>query len=175
MISIHIADTASTEHRTFLINLDMEYLSSVFNGIEHCFGFLPPELSKISVQEHALSTFSHVPPEKPRHVAYYLFEVDGVLAGMCGLRQLDNTSAEIKKLYVRPEFRRLGLAKRALELLHDDALAQGCERIFLHTGPFMAAAHRLYIRFGFADCEPYDGSEVPSVLHHGWRFMHRKL
>lgn len=47
--------------------------------------------------------------------------------------------------------------------------------VFLDFGPFMMSAHRLYEAEGFRDRPIYDDAEVPSVLHHDWRFMERSL
>jgi hypothetical protein len=62
-----------------------------------------------------------------------------------------------------------------LDRLLADAVAFGYDRVLLDSGPFMTAAHRVYERKGFVDCEAYTGVEVPEAFHARWRFMRRGL
>ncbi|MGW7053826.1 GNAT family N-acetyltransferase [Streptomyces sp. NPDC054887] len=58
--------------------------------------------------------------------------------------------AEIKRMYVRPESRGLGLARRILAALEDDARAAGRTRMVLETGTQQPEAIALYVSSGYA-------------------------
>ncbi len=90
--------------------------------------------------------------------------------GMIGLRAFDGTIAEMKRLYVRPEARGQGLARRLIDRLCEDAMRLGYAEIRLDTLPMMGDAQALYQACGFVDIEPY--YETPIA---GTRFMGKRL
>jgi putative acetyltransferase len=68
----------------------------------------------------------------------------------CGaFRRLDEVTAELKRLYVAPAARGLGLGRRLVEALEDEARTQGVRRLVLETGIRQAAALALYRTTGF--------------------------
>jgi GNAT superfamily N-acetyltransferase len=76
-----------------------------------------------------------------------LLVVDGVACA--GLRKLDATTAEVKRMYVRPEHRRRGHARRLLERLEEAARELGYTRVRLDTGPLQPEAAALYASAGY--------------------------
>jgi GNAT superfamily N-acetyltransferase len=95
----------------------------------------------------------------------YVAEVDGVVVGVGGLRRLSDTAAEIKRMFVRPAARGLGVGRAIVERLIDDARALGFENIYLESASFMHSAHALYRSVGFGPSEPYMGREFEGVAH----------
>ena len=89
---------------------------------------------------------------------------------MIALRPLDRTTAEMKRLYVRPGARGRGLARQLIARLCDEAKRLNYSEIRLDTLPKMGAAQAIYETQGFVDIEPY--YETPIA---GTRFMSRKL
>ncbi len=88
-----------------------------------------------------------------------LAHVDGVLAGCGALRACPGTdypnACEIKRLYVRPAMRRLGLGRElALELI-DRAREAGYSVVLLDTFSETEAVRGLYADLGFESIEPY--------------------
>ena len=84
--------------------------------------------------------------------------VDGELAGCCALRPLDNVdmanASEMKRLYVRPAFRRFGLGRLLAEAILDAARRQGYACVLLDTLDDMEAARSLYEDLGFEEVPP---------------------
>jgi GNAT superfamily N-acetyltransferase len=84
--------------------------------------------------------------------AYILLAWDpnGTTGGVCAVEQIDPTSAELKRLYIRPSARRHGLAWHLTARSVDLARAMGCRtlRLDTHEG-IMQPAIALYRRFGF--------------------------
>ncbi len=90
--------------------------------------------------------------------------VDGELAGCCALRPLDHVdlanASEMKRLYVRPAFRRFGLGRLLAEAILDAARRQGYACVLLDTLDDMEAARSLYEDLGFEEVPPYYHSPI---------------
>jgi putative acetyltransferase len=99
--------------------------------------------------------------------------VDDVAAGCVTYRELapESDGCEMKRLWVRPEFRGLGLGELLVEALLERARDAGFTAVCLDTVPAnMGSAYRMYLRLGFAECAPYH-----SALMDGLMFMRRSL
>lgn len=108
----------------------------------------------------------YVPPRGVLLVA----EDGGRIAGMIALRPLDGSICEMKRLFVRPEGRGRGLAKRLIAELLREARAAGYSEIRLDTLPMMGDAQSLYVALGFRDIPPYYDTPIA-----GTRFMALRL
>jgi putative acetyltransferase len=84
-----------------------------------------------------------------------LVMIDGQAAGCAALRRVDAIHAEVKRLYVRPLFRGLGLGRALLEWVMSEARAAGYTVLVGDTMPVMREALALYDRLGFERAEPY--------------------
>ncbi len=88
-----------------------------------------------------------------------LAEIDGRAVG-CGMTHpLNQTDAEIKRVFVREEARGNGIAATLSQRLVDQAREDGYGRVLLDTSRQFHGAQRLYERLGFRACGPY--SELP--------------
>ena len=74
---------------------------------------------------------------------------DGPAVACGGLRPLDPTTAEIKRMYVRPSHRGAGLSRTMLVALEASAVEHGWTRLVLETGRLQTAAIGLYISAGY--------------------------
>jgi GNAT superfamily N-acetyltransferase len=84
--------------------------------------------------------------------------------GVGTLKPVDDTTAEIKRMYVRPAAQGLGVGRAILARLLQDARAEGYATVRLETLRFMTSAQALYRAFAFVDVAPFDGSETASTV-----------
>ena len=107
----------------------------------------------------------HYPPES-RHgfsvekllaegVAFFLLRTDGTPAACGGIQLVGGEYGEIKRMYVRPQFRGSGFAKRMLAHLTAHARAHGVTLLRLETGIYQPEAIGLYERSGFYRIPPF--------------------
>ena len=93
-----------------------------------------------------------------------LLIVDGTPAACGAIQPLDEDTAELKRVYVLPEFRRRGLARQVVEQLELQALFHGYQFMALETGRAMPEAVALYTKLGYRETKPWGpfaGQAVP--------------
>jgi putative acetyltransferase len=83
---------------------------------------------------------------------FYIAEVDGKAVGCGAIMLVDGSYAEVKRVYVAPAGRRLGLAKLLLARLEVEALNNGLRLMRLETGRYQPEALALFEATGFRLC-----------------------
>lgn len=73
----------------------------------------------------------------------------------CGAVVMKPEYGEIKRMYVRPQARGQGLARRLIASLEAKAVEHGCRTFMLETGPTQAEALGLYERMGYRYRGPF--------------------
>jgi ribosomal protein S18 acetylase RimI-like enzyme len=93
--------------------------------------------------------------------------VDSALAGCGALRGVSDAdyanACEMKRLYVRPAFRRFGLGRVMAQALLDEAQRAGYSEVLLDTLDDMEAARGLYASLGFEEIPPYYYNPIPGA------------
>ncbi len=74
----------------------------------------------------------------------YLAFCDEKLAGCIALRKIDDENCEMKRLYVKPDFRGKKIGNILVERIIEDAKSIGYKHILLDTFPFLETAIKLY-------------------------------
>ena len=97
--------------------------------------------------------------------AIFLARTDAVFTGCVAVRPLDAETAEMKRLYVRPEARDQGLGRRLARAAIDHSRDVAFRRIRLDTLPQMGQALALYESLGFRPIAPYRYNPVPGTSY----------
>jgi len=134
-----------------------------FQGIEQELADLPGDYSEprgallLALAEPSPATQA-APPES----LHWIERENGaraLVAGCCALRPLDSAdhvnAAEMKRLYVRPVFRGMGLGRQLAEAILDAARGAGYSCVLLDTLDEMESARQLYEDLGFSEIPPY--------------------
>ncbi len=78
---------------------------------------------------------------------------DGKPAGCVALKPVDATTSELKRMYVKPDFRGLRIGQQLVARLIEESNKEGYTKIVLDSHRSMTAAHRIYRDAGFRDVE----------------------
>jgi putative acetyltransferase len=124
-------------------------------GVDLCFQNFEAELASLPGEYAA-----------PRG-ALLLATVNGELAACGGFRPIGDVdyanACEMKRLYVRRAFRKLGLGRLLAQALMDQALRAGYSVMLLDTLDDMEAARGLYEALGFVEIPPYYYNPIPGA------------
>jgi GNAT superfamily N-acetyltransferase len=85
--------------------------------------------------------------------------------GVVGLRVLDDTTGELRRLFVRPHGRASGLGRELTGAVIDRARALGLRRLVLNTLPTMVHAQALYRSMGFDEVDAYVADPTDGVRY----------
>ncbi len=103
-------------------------------------------------------------PYTPPDGGLWVARVGADTAGCVALQQLVPGVGEVKRMYVRPEFRNRGIARALAERVIEEARARGYEQIRLGTLTSMQPAQNLYTSLGFQPIAPYRPIEFGDTL-----------
>lgn len=128
-----------------------EYAAAI--DVDLCFQDFAAELDRLSVM--------YGPPAG----ALFLARSGAETLGCVGLRRFRDDVCEMKRLYVRSEFRRQHVGRRLANHTADRARALGYRAMVLDTLGTMEAARALYLSLGFKPSEAYYTNPIPGVQY----------
>lgn len=96
----------------------------------------------------------------PPHGGYVLLSADGRDVAGGGFKRLDPETCEIKRMFVVPEARSRGVARRLLAEIEAAARAAGYRRARLDTGAEQPHAEALYRSAGYRDIPDYNDNHL---------------
>jgi len=172
-------------HKSLLVDLNEEYLSWIADEMKKHYDLdifnvggtiqnnkieqkvLIRAYAKMSVEQLT----SYIPPEG----IYYILQMDEKIAGMGALRKINMNIGEVKRMYIRPEYRGKGLGKVLLQQILRKAKEFRFSIIRLETGKFMTTAQYIYHEVGFREIGEYPEIETPLPLQPYWLFMEKQI
>ena len=95
----------------------------------------------------------------------YVAFCENQIAGCIALRKLNDTQCEMKRLYVKPQFRNKGIAKLLVEKVISDAKEIGYGSMLLDTLPFLTTAIKMYRKIGFYEIGCYNKSPLDNTIY----------
>lgn len=154
-ISTETPEAALAEARELLLEYG-RFVVSQLGAARFCFGSLDKEAARLpqSYLEQGGGCLMARSEEAP--------------AGFVAWREAPETVAhdawELKRLWVRPSGRGMGLGRALTVAVLDRAIAAQRKAVYLDTAPAaMVAAHRLYLELGFVPCAPYNDNPVQGL------------
>jgi len=133
-------------------DLFLEYAKSL--GFSLCFQNFDQELANLPGD--------YSPPDG----RLLLAEFDGQIAGCVALHKLEDDTCEMKRLYLRPDFRGKGLGRALAHRIIWEARQIGYQRMRLDTvEPVMKDAVAMYRRIGFREITPYCNNPIAGALY----------
>jgi putative acetyltransferase len=132
--------------------LFLEYANSL--GFSLCFQSFDQELAGLPGD--------YAPPDG----SLLLAEFEGQAAGCVALHRLGPDACEMKRLYLRPQFRGQGAGRALAESAIAAAVEIGYRRMRLDTvEPAMRDAVALYRQLGFIEIAPYRPNPIPGAIY----------
>ncbi len=147
---------ASNDHLRDVRALLQEYAASL--GFSLCFQNFDRELAELPG--------AYAPPSGRLLIA----RVEGVAAGCVAVRSIAEGVCEMKRLFVRAQFRGRGVGRALAVAIVEEARAAGYATMKLDTVAGMQTALALYASLGFRDTAPYTGNPIE-----GARFLELRL
>ena len=95
----------------------------------------------------------------------YLAYCNGEAAGCIGLKNIDKKNCEMKRLYVKPQFRGKNIGKLLVQKIITEAKEIGYSHMLLDTLPFLEKAIYLYKQFGFYTIDSYNNSPMSTSIY----------
>jgi putative acetyltransferase len=146
------AQAESLEQMAHVRELFLEYAQSL--GFSLCFQNFDQELAGLPGD--------YAPPEG----RLLLTECNGELAGCVALHALEPGVCEMKRLYLRPQFRGKGLGRVLADRIIAEARQIGYRRMRLDTvEPVMKDALAMYRKLGFKEISPYRANPTAGAMY----------
>jgi GNAT superfamily N-acetyltransferase len=167
---MEIRSIEKLESEAQLRELVREYLNHEISELRAVSGL------DLNVDELVANTFDCIdeflPPNGGLHIS-----IDGGdnLQGCVFLKMIRLDACEIKRLYVKPAARRLGLGRKLMESILSHARNLGAARVLLDTGVYDTTAQGLYRSLGFRQIECYPEGESDPKLQPYLLFMQLDL
>lgn len=150
--SFSIKQAESPEQIAHARELFLEYAQSLDFSL--CFQSFDQELAGLPGD--------YAPPDGRLLLAEY----EGQLAGCVALHKLEPGICEMKRLYLRPQFRAKGLGRALADAIIAEARSIGYQRMRLDTiEPIMKDAVAMYRQFGFQEIAPYRPNPIAGAMY----------
>lgn len=151
MAGLKIISGHEDHYLTIVRELFVEYGRSL--GFELCFQSFDDELASLPGK--------YAPPGG----RILLGLRDGEVAGCVALRPRTDSECEMKRLYLRDQYRGHGIGRALAVRIIDEARQIGYESMCLDTIETMTAAIALYRSLGFTEIEPYYDNPIPGAKY----------
>ena len=140
-MAMHLHEAQFPADRTALVALIREY--AAWLAIDMSFQNFDDEMAQIDT-EYSL----------PKGLLWALQDGDKIV-GCVGFKRLDDTTAEVKRLYVQPAYRGQHWGYQLMQVVLGTTRQLGYQRLVLDTVPQTVKAQKLYVSMGFRPIPPY--------------------
>ena len=163
------------KHKQEFIDLNLEHLGWIVSEMLKQYQMDIVSITGFTVKEYVqMNYLSFINIYKDKGIMY-IIEIKDEAIGMGGIRKIDDDICEIKRMYIRPEFRGSGLGRKLIQKLIGQAKSFGYSIIRLETQIFMNTAHHIYRSHGFKERDVYPGFEGLEQMLPYSLFMEKEL
>jgi ribosomal protein S18 acetylase RimI-like enzyme len=128
-----------------------------------------------SAREYVESMSDELAALKPPKGFVLVLEAEDTLVGMSLIKTIGEGIGEVKRMFIRPEYRGMGHGKELMQMLVARAEELGYSTLRLETADFMPAALKIYRSAGFKERGEYVGGEVPEWYRPYCIFMEKRM
>ncbi len=153
---MHLKEVQSPEGYDTAVNLFKEYAQEI--GVDLEFQNFKKELENIEQQY-----------SRPYGVIILATSEDNRVLGCFGIRKLEDTICELKRMYIRKNARGMSIGKQMLAKAIEIGIELGYAKMRLDTLPSMSAAIGLYEKMGFYPIEPYRYNPIEGTRYYELR------
>jgi len=156
-MSVQIQIVAAVEETSVSIARELFREYAATPGVGECVKDFALEVASLPGRYHAPEGRLLIATRKPSGSP-------AEIVGCVALRKFSETACEMKRLYVRPEFRGGGAGRTLVEAAVAEAQSIGYSKMLLDTLPTMQQAHKLYRQMGFCEVTSYQKNPVAGAL-----------
>lgn len=164
-----------SKHKQQFIDLNIEHLGWIVSEMLKQYQLDIVSITGFTVEEYVQMNYLNFINSYKDQGILYIIEIDDKVIGMGGIRKIDDDVCEIKRMYIKPEFRGLGFGKELFQKLIEKAITFGYTIIRLETQIFMNTAHHIYRSYGFRERDRYPGFEGLEQMLPYTIFMEKEL
>jgi GNAT superfamily N-acetyltransferase len=159
------AALASAKHRSMPEAVRIAQEAAVGGDAQYCLGQYYRELQERfdGGFDPELSLVPSLDEFAPPRGTFLLVRLNGEPVGCGGLKPISREAAYLKRMWIAPDARGLGLARRLLSSLEDNARAMGYSILRLETNRALVEAQQLYRSAGYAEVAPFNNERY---AHH---------
>jgi GNAT superfamily N-acetyltransferase len=159
--------------------MNLDYLTWMNENHKKYHHFDMEQVMNQSISNYVQTNFDYLIYLPPDGI-FYLVKHNGEFAGMGGLKKISEQEVEIKRMYLRPQYRGKGIGKVMMDKLLAKAKEFNYSTVRLASASFMKSAHKLYEESGFIYTDSFPESEVfqtnvPLEIIEDIIFMQKKI
>jgi N-acetylglutamate synthase-like GNAT family acetyltransferase len=102
---------------------------------------------------------------KPPEGEFIIAKENGNVIGCVAIKKLENKICEMKRLFVKDEYKKMGIGRTLVEKIIDESRIKNYERIRLDTLETMEDALKIYYKNGFYEIKPYYNNPNSGIVY----------
>lgn len=126
---------------------------------------------EVEIDEALSVTLDNLSDYSPPKGEIFIAVDNGIAVGTTTIKMIRADTAELKRMYVRPEFQGRKIGEALLEKSLETSKEFGAVQMLLDTPPPFEPAHKLYKKFGFEFCREYPEVGISDELKLNWLYM----
>jgi GNAT superfamily N-acetyltransferase len=162
-------------HKTQFVEMNLEFVTWSHEQILKHHKVDMSSGSEGDSQEYVKSTINALLSLEPPKGFINIVEEGSAIVGMAVIKTIELGIGEVKRMFIRPDYRGKGYGKELMGTLVTKARELGYITLRLETADFMSAALKIYQSAGFIERGPYPGGEVPEWYQPYCIFMEKDL